>query len=166
MRSGVPRKMVDIPTLSAVIAAASVVATSIFAASQLRHFVKNRNTELVMRLYSDFGKKEFQESLHQLMTTEIKKNNEDYAKKLNQLEITTNALGVIVFFEGIGVLVHRKLADINLIYDLIGGSITVTYQKLQPLIEGYRKQTNQPEFCEWFEHLYNQIQQKEKTKSA
>jgi len=51
--------MVDIQTVSIAIASASVVAAGIYYVFHLRNQTRARHTELVMRLFSIFGSKEF-----------------------------------------------------------------------------------------------------------
>jgi len=54
--------MVDIPSISAIIAGTSVIVGVVFAVLQLRNLVKMRQTDLVIRLYSTSTSKEFQEA--------------------------------------------------------------------------------------------------------
>jgi len=63
------------------------------------------------------------------------------------------------FFEGAGVLLHRKLADIGTIADLL--PVEMTWEKMKPIVEGMRKQFNEPRFYEWFEYLYNEMKKRE-----
>ena len=50
--------MIDISSVSVVVAAASVVAGVIYYSFQLRNQTKMRQTDLVMRLYSTYSSKE------------------------------------------------------------------------------------------------------------
>jgi len=54
--------MVDIQTISIVIAATSVVAGAIYYTFQVRHLVKTRQTDLVIRLHANATSKELQEA--------------------------------------------------------------------------------------------------------
>ena len=47
--------MLDIPSISAVVAGIGVIVGVVFAILQLRDLVKTRQTDLFMRLYSTFG---------------------------------------------------------------------------------------------------------------
>jgi hypothetical protein len=67
---------------------------------------------------------------------------------------------VAMLFEGMGLLVHRKFVDIGVVDDLISGPVKGTWEKMNPVIEGYRKHHNQPQFCEWFEFLYNEMERR------
>jgi hypothetical protein len=64
--------VVDIQTVSIVIASASVVAGVVYYALQLGHQTKIRQTDLVMRLYSTYGSNEFREALIKVMNLQFK----------------------------------------------------------------------------------------------
>lgn len=145
--------MVDVQTISIAIASVSVVAGVVYYAIQIRHQSKLRQTDLVMRLFSHFGSKEFQESWQKILSSEFK-DYDDYVKKY----VKADAWGVFMLFEGMGLLVHRKLVKIDVVDDLVSGPIKSTWDKMKPIIEGYRNQYNQPQFCEWFEFLYNEME--------
>lgn len=59
--------MVDLQTVSVTVASASVVVAAIYYIFQVRHQRKTRDTELVMRLYAIFSKKEFQQDMQRNM---------------------------------------------------------------------------------------------------
>ena len=54
--------MLDIPSISAIVAAAGVLVGVAFTVLQLRDLVKTRQTDLVLRLYDKFSSKEFQDA--------------------------------------------------------------------------------------------------------
>ena len=112
--------MVDIQTVSIVIASASVVAGVVYYALQLRHqararqdMVKTRQADLLMRSYSTYGSKEFQEALWTVHKLEFEDYN-GYLKKYGSTASVTPANRAIWtvswFFNGIGLLLHSRLA--------------------------------------------------------
>ena len=72
--------MVDLTSVSALLAAIGVTVGVIFAIVQLRDLVRTRQTDLAMRLYQHFGTKEFVNAWWQVSTREEKDYNE-YVKK-------------------------------------------------------------------------------------
>lgn len=145
--------MVDIQTVSIVFAAASVVLGIAYYIFDLRDKAKAKQTDLVMELFSHFGSREYQESWQRIMTGEFK-DYDDFVRKHG----LADTWEVAMLFEGMGLLVQRKLVDIDTVDDLISGPIKSTWEKIAPIIEGYRRQSSQPQFCEWFEYLYNRIE--------
>ena len=113
----------DIASISTLVATGAVIAGVVFAYLEVRSLVRTRQTELIIGLYSTYGSKEFQEALMKTMTLEFK-NFEDFRKKYASSsdysetpEFIANEM-VSVFFEGIGVLLHRELINIELVGDL------------------------------------------------
>jgi hypothetical protein len=147
--------MVDLTSISAILAAMGVFVGVVFAILQLRDLVKTRQTDLIMRLYSTFGSKEFQEDWWKMMTTEYKDYN-DFVKKYGLWNPEAG-----FFFEGVGVLLKRNLIDISLVDDLLSGPIKMFWDKSKPIVEDARKQLSYPQYGEHFEYLYNEMQNRE-----
>lgn len=72
--------MLDIASISAIVVASVAVVGVAFTVLELRNLVKARQTDLVIRLYSTFESKEFQEALDKVLVREYKDYN-DYKKK-------------------------------------------------------------------------------------
>ena len=159
--------MVDLSTVSIVVASAGVFAAAVYYILQIRHQTKLRQTEMVMKLYATFGSTEFQNTYQKIMGLEF----EDYADALKRYatssaEISGAATSVGTFFEGIGVLAKRRLISMDLVDDLFGTMILRTWEKFKPLVKGRREQEGTTETLQWFEYLYNEMlkrkQQQEK----
>lgn len=148
--------MVDVTEISAIVAAVGVIIGIIFALLQLRNLVKTRQTDLIMRLYSHFGSERFQKIWEDVMSREAE-SLQDYGEKYGWAKWTAFGL----FFEGIGVLLHRKLIDIGSVDDLFTAPITMAWEKMNQNIVEIRKAENQPTIFEWFEYLYNEMQKRE-----
>jgi len=155
--------MVDIQTISIAVASASVVAGVIYYSLQVRHQSlqiqqqnKMRQTDLIMKLYSQFNSLEFQKIWQEVLKRETNDYYE-YEKSHGWAEFT--AVGM--FFEGIGILLKRKLIDIELVDDMFTSDIKWTWEKLKDLTLEHRKIRNQPEILEWFEYLYNEMKKRE-----
>jgi hypothetical protein len=158
--------MVDIQTVSIVIASASVVAGVVYYALQLRHQIKQRQTDLVIRLYSTLGSKEFYEALTKFMMMDFKDYN-DYRKKYAPSPTGFSEKPEVIafdqvgtFYEGIGVLLYMKLIDINLTARLFRNAVVYTWEKMKPIVEGYRREGHPQLFIE-YEYLYNEMKKRE-----
>ena len=148
--------MVDIQTVSVVVASASVVAGIIYYLFQIRLQTKVRQTDLVIRLYTTFGSKEKRQTWERVRTREDL-DLEAYQKKYGLSDV--DEIGW--FFEGVGVLLHRKLIDIEVVDDLFSSPVKLSWEKLKPLALGERKQSARPHIWEWWENLYNEMQKRE-----
>ena len=156
--------MVDVTAISAVIATSSVVAGVIYYSFQIRHQTKMRQTDLVMRLYSTYGSNEFREALIKVMNLQFN-DYEDYVKKHGPWfsdEPAHKAMAMVaVYFEGIGILLHKKLIDISLTYDLFNTPVRLCWEKFKPVAEGLRKQFNDSTIFEHCEYLYNELKKRQ-----
>jgi len=85
----------------------------------------------------------------------VEKYGSLYAEGPEQTAIMMCAM----FMEGIGVLLHRKLVDIEAIRELF--PIESGWRKLEPVLIGTRKQYSTPGTYEWFEYLYNEMKKRE-----
>ncbi len=148
--------MVDVQTFSVVVASASVVAGVIYYLFQIRLQTKVRQTDLVIRLYMAFASKEMRQTWEKVRTREDLEF-EAYQEKYGLSDV--NEIGW--FFEGVGVLLRRKLVDIAVVDDLFSSPIKITWEKLKHIAEGERKQSGRPQIWEWWEYLYNEMKKRE-----
>lgn len=61
------------------------------------------------------------------------------------------------FFEGTGLLLHRKLIDISIADDLYSAPIKTTLKKMRRTTESNRERMSQPTIFEWVGYLYNEM---------
>ena len=155
--------MLDIPSISAVVAAAGVLVGVVYYVMDMRNQAKLRQTDLLMRLYSIWDSEDFFKAAW-MVTWELEyKDYEDYVKKYGTSSTPHNIAvwRVCWFFNGIGVLVQSHLADINLVDKLFGFYVKLSWEIVKPMVEGARKQFNVPKSLEWFEYLYNEMKRRE-----
>jgi len=148
--------MVDVQTVSIAVASTGVFLAAIYYIIQIRHQTKVRQTDLVMRLYSTFGSKEFQDAWTRIESIEFK-NYDEYVKKYGSGDYVQCA----TFFEGIGVLLQNRLIDINLVDALFGVPLKYMYERMKPIIEGNKQQFHNQRVFEYFEYLYNEMNRRE-----
>jgi len=156
--------MVDITEISAIAAAAGVLVGVVYYILDIRHQSKVRETDMVMRLYDKFGSTEFQKAYQMIMGLEYE-DYADYRKRYGtNAEVKAAGNTVNTFFEGIGLLAKRKLVSMGLVDDLLGGAILSAWEKRKPIIGGSRQRIARPQYCEWFEYLYNEVKKRERPK--
>lgn len=158
--------MVEIQTVSIVIASAGVFVAVIYYILQVRHQTRLRQTDLVIRLYSTLGSKEFVENELKILDLEFK-DSEGFIQKYGSVHKFiespdyTPFMMYSIFFEGVGVLLHKKFIDIDLVDDLFSSPIILYWNKMKPIIEAMRKYFGRPQLSEWFECLYNEMSKRE-----
>lgn len=154
--------MVDIQTVSIAIASVGVFAAATYYILQIRHQTRIRKIDLLMRLHLASSTREFMEAALKVRTSNYK-DYDDFVEKEGSLASGGEAQIAFIlmgqFFEGIGVLLNNKLADIDLVAQLFG--VERFWMKMKPLVEGFRKESNNPRMYEWFEYLYNEVKKRE-----
>ena len=146
--------MLDIPSISAVVAAVGVIVGVVFTVLELRNLVKIRQTDLLIGLYSTMRSREILGAWEKVRDEEIR-DYSDAMKKAGGVGLNQ----IILVFEEVGILLHRKLIDVSLAEDLF--PVKYAWEKLKPMIEGARERFNRPGIGEWFEYLYNEMQKRE-----
>jgi len=149
--------MVDIPEVSAVVAAAGVLIGVAYYILDMRNQKQVRQTELVNGLYSSVKTKEFLEAWEKLATREITTDLDEYRKKYGFVELNI----VFTFFDQVGILLRRRLVDIGLVQDFFGSTVIETWGKFKPLFDEEEKRLGRPHVYQAIEYLYNEMKKRE-----
>jgi hypothetical protein len=156
--------MVDITEISAMVAAAGVLVGVVYYILDIRHQTRIRETELIMNLYSFFDDRQFQSDVEMVMNCEFN-DYDDFVKRYGPLfgrknrELQAAITTFLNHFDLLGTLLKRKLADIDLLAEMCGGGSF--WEKVRPLVEGYRKKINDPKFFADFEYYSNEMKKRE-----
>ena len=155
--------MLDIPSISAIVAAIGVLVGVVFAVMELRHLVKQRKTDLVTRLSSEFStSRQFLEAFVDTLEVEFRDYDDfvkRYGKPISKNEVPMSFMTMGNFFEQIGTLFRNKLIDASLISQIF--PICEVWEKMEPLVEGMRKEYHFPTLFDQFEYLYDEMKKRE-----
>jgi hypothetical protein len=149
-------------TVSIAIASAGVFAAAVYYILQLRHQSKVRQTDLILRMWQTTCTEEMIRSWHRLLSAEYD-DLDDFTKKYGQ-PFSDNPVPIAftliaMFHEGLGVSLHRKVVDVDLIRDYF--AVGWAWKKIKPIAEGLTKQQNSATF-RWVEYLYNEVKKRQK----
>ena len=153
--------MLDIPSISAVVAAVGVLVGVTLAYLEVRTLVKQRQTDLTLRVHSTWTTEGMVELWLKIWNLEFK-DYADFTKRygswLSENPEQTALIAVINHFETVGYLMQKKMIDYGLV-DLM--PVSMTWKKLKPIIEGFREQHNNPRIYEMIEFAHNELQKRE-----
>ena len=94
-----------------------------------------------------------------------KKGTYSWKKKLTTTTLTEKNMREIpptaLFFTEIGVLLSKKLIDIDLVDSLFGGVLMRYWQRVKPLLESGRRELNEPRWGWGLEYLCNEMKKRE-----
>ncbi len=147
---------VDIPSISAIVAAAGVIIGIVFTYLQLRNLARTRRTELRWRILQSINSKEFLEAAMKVMDVEFK-DQKDFEKKYG-LDLRIEMALVLNLFDGIGELLRKGLADYETVSSM---PVVVMWEKLIPFVEGARKAYNDPSWWANFQYFYNEAKKRQ-----
>lgn len=148
----------DVPTVSVVIASASVIAGAVYYMLETRHQRVVRQTESILRLspWFSLSAREIQEAIAQVCSIEYTDYEDYLAKYYGKPEhISFKLLGN--YFEGIGLLVYRKLVGSEIVFDFWGDIAQSLWEENEQLIMAMRKDSGEPRMFEFWEYLYKDM---------
>jgi hypothetical protein len=155
--------MIDLVMLQVVrdlVAIFGVIAGLTYYIMTVNNQNRTRQAQLFMPIYSRFQEKDFMRQFSDITNiwdwTDFDDFSEKYGPNTNP-EAYSSWLMVLTYFEGVGVLVKRKLIDPYLVDDLMSGLIIRLWEKSKSYIIGVRKLRKWPQFAEYVEYLYNEI---------
>ena len=165
-------RLVDIQTVSIVIASASVVAGVIYYSLMIRHQSlqtqhqnKIRETELLIRInpWLNVSGSELQQAYRRTLNLEFT-DAEDFIKRYGSLMLQKpeqeGFFSVVNYFDGLGMLVRKGLVSADLVYEVWTEGIANFWERVKPLIEQTRKEIRYP-FWVSAEYLYNEMKKRE-----
>jgi hypothetical protein len=147
--------VVDISSISAIIAATGVIVGFVFTYLQLRNLVKTRRTELRWRILQSTNSKEFLEAGMKIMDMEFK-DQKDFEEKYGDLRVEMTL--VLNLFDGIGELLRKGLTDYETVSSM---PVVVMWEKLIPFVEGARRAYDDPSWWVNFEYFYNEAKKRQ-----
>ncbi len=161
----------DLLEFAALMQALGILVGIAVALLQLRDLGKTRKADLLMELYATFRSKDFTRDYMEVLQHSWKEVDDWMEIRaglptIKNLEAISLWLSVPLYFEGVGVLLYRKMIDIALVDDLLSSETLILWEKIEPAVKQMRIRMNRPQLFEYFEHLYEQIRRREQKLSS
>jgi len=122
--------------------------------------LETRQAQLFMYMYDHWSDPEFinhWDEIQRWEWTDYDDFSERYGSEVNP-ERYISFSTIARFFEGVGVLVKRKLVDPTLVDDLMSGNVLRFWEKFgEPMIKIRQVRTDYPQYYEHVEYLYSVI---------
>jgi hypothetical protein len=159
--------LIDLQTISVVIAAMSVVIgvinsilSSRRAEKTMRTTLETRQAQLFMQLYTKLNERELHSIGGEILNLWEWSDFDEFMEKYgpeNNFEDFNKFSMVGTYFNGIGILVSENLVDIRLV-TRFGSVVNAFWEKIEPIIEDWRELYNFPRMLSDTEYLYNEMQ--------
>ena len=141
-------------SLAEIIGAGSIVTGLIVGWVQIRHLRAQQRDAVAINLAQTFYSRDLAKaiSLLQRLPDDIS------LSQMRELggEYEQAAITVVTSFETMGLLVFKRIAQLDLVLDLAGGIVSVMYRKLALWQRELREEQQQASWGEWFEWLGEQ----------
>jgi hypothetical protein len=118
---------------------------------QLRALAKQRQEDMVLRAYEPFLDPEFSRAFWRVQSWKFTTFEQFEADATLDDQVTLDV--VSMQFETMGLLYKRGLAKIDFLDDLVAEPTLMTWNKIAPIVYGYRAKANVPGWSQWHEGL-------------
>lgn len=138
-----------------------VVGGLAFAIVQLAQLRRQRREMAAIELARSFSNPVFARALEHVlklqpgMTTEELRQLEDESREAMMLLSLT--------FESVGIMVHRRIVDIDIVWELMGGVVITAWERIRPWAMYQRDRSGRGKFNEWIEWLAAELVEYEKS---
>ncbi len=144
-----------IANLAEVIGAVIVIGGFGFAYIQLQHFRRQRHDMAALELARSFENPEFTRAMRLVLSLP----DGITTARLQQMdpEYEDAAMLVSLTLESIGIMVHRRITSLEMVWELMGGVVLMAWEKLRVWAGEHRKDQEAAKFNEWVEWLCDQM---------
>jgi len=153
--------ILDIPTISIVIASASVIVSAVYFMLDIRHQRRIRQTESIIRLspWFNMDAKDIQEAISNVCSTEYT-DYKDYLTKYAGKPEQTSLKLLGNFLEGVGLLVYMKLVEMDVVFNFWGDVAESVWDDNEKLINSMRKDSGTPYTFQYWEFLVKEVKKR------
>lgn len=144
--------------IASIFSMVALVVTAIIVTMQLADMKRKRNVEISLKLF-EWGESERVQRAVRFITRRFQFKKEKYDEYRQQYEgkpeFEEYPQTVTSFFEHAGMLVSKKMVDMDVVVDHLGYQTIACWEKLEPLIRLWRRDHQNPSIGEHFEELYH-----------
>jgi hypothetical protein len=129
-----------------------------FAVVQLLHYRQQRRDMAAIELARSFQNPAFAQALRLVLSLpdgiraqELRQRDASYENAALQVSLT---------LESVAIMVHRRIVDLDVVWELMGGVLLDSWEKLRFWVEDVRAEQHQEKFDEWIQWLSEQMRRR------
>lgn len=165
--------MVEASLIYGAIQTIGVLIGVMIAVIEIRHMRQTRDTELetrqaqlFMQFYDQFRTRDFQREWTDITRIWEWRDYDEFVEKYGPQtnpEAYSSMMSVGNYFDGVGMLVRRKLIDMSFVEEMFSTHIIVFWRKIAPIIKEARERQltphapPRPHIWEMVEYLYDEV---------
>ncbi len=150
--------------LAEVLGATTIIGGAIFALLQVREFREQRRQSVAVELAKTFQSPELVRAINLVRSLPDGVTAREMRERGPEYEDA--AVSVAMTHETIAILIFERLASFEMVRELTGGLIIITYRKLEQWVHDVREENAQPSWAEWYQWLVEQMERESSTKEA
>lgn len=129
----------------------SVIGGIVLGLLQLRAIARQRQEDMVLRAFEPFLDPAFSRAFWQVQAWKYTTFAQFDAEATLEDRVTLDV--VSVQFETMGLLYKRGLAELDFLDDLMAEPTLMTWNRIAPIVYGFRAKANVPGWSQWHERL-------------
>ena len=141
------------------IATATFVAGVAFTVVQLRHGRRAREREVALEILRLIHTPDFARALRLMYDLEPGLSRAEVEARLG--DDMHFVYSMMISWESLGVLVYRRQLDLQLVDDFVGGSLLLSWRKLERYVKEERIARERETLLEWFQWLAERMRERE-----
>jgi hypothetical protein len=148
-------ELATLANIAEIFGAIVVIGGVIFAVAQLALFRRQRRETTAIELARSIQSPEFAHALQQVLSLPSGLS----AAKLRQKgpEVEEAAMLVSLTFESVGIMVHRRVVPLKMVWELMGGVVLAAWERLEGWVMDVRQEHGREKFDEWIQWLCDQL---------
>ncbi len=147
--------LTDLANLAQVVAALVVVLGLAFAMVQVKELVRQRREAAAIELGHSFGSRHFAQAFRQVL--DLPAGAE--AAEVKRRGVEDAAMLVSLTIESVAIMVHRQIIDLDMVWELMGGVVLSTWDRLRDWSDSYRRASGREKFDEWYQWLAERLEE-------
>ena len=153
--------VLDVQTISVVVASASVIVSAVYFLLDIRHRRRTRQTESIIKLspWFNMDAEKIQEAITNVRSAQYI-DYQDYLAKYGGKSEQKSLRLLGNYFEGIGMLVHMKLVEKDIVFNFWGDVAESLWDNNEKIVSGMRKDTGTQYAFHYWEFLVKEIKKR------
>ena len=143
--------------IAEIVGAVAIISGTIFALVQLREYRKQRRCQVAAELCRGFTEPALAQAVTLLLSLPDNISQEEMHACGAEYEEAGQLVGMS--FETMGLLVHRNIAEFQVVRELTGGLLLMMWRKTGCWIKEVRDQQGNPRFGEWYQWLAERVEE-------
>ena len=153
--------LADAANVAELVGGIVVVGGLAFAIVQLAQLRRQRREMAAIELSRSFSNPAFARALQHVIELQPGMTGDELQRLDDESRDAMMLLSLT--FESVGIMVHRRIVDIDIVWELMGGVVITAWERIRPWAIDQRDRSGSGKFDEWLEWLAAELVEYEKT---